>query len=138
MAYNEWTPIAPIYVSPGQSSILREVRRYLKHPIGITLSTQTDDSRLLRFEIIGNDLRYTVGDAAHNSTIRAEILADRVVNGENRCSPILIDFEVRIPSYSLLVEAIRCRQLKPAARVELESNRRCMSIRRPVGDTGRP
>ena len=97
MAYNEWHPMRTEIIQPGQAGIIRGIKDFLKHPIGVDLFVGEFDERFSRFEVIGNDLRYIVGEVPPNAVLRAEICASRVVDEESIVSPMLLDFEVRIP-----------------------------------------
>ena len=97
MAYNEWHPMRTEIIQPGQAGIIRGIKDFLKHPIGVDLFVGEFDERFSRFEVIGNDLRYIVGEVPPNAVLRAEICASRVVDEAEIVSPMLLDFEVRIP-----------------------------------------
>ena len=97
MAYNEWQPMRTEIIQPGQAGIIRGIKDFLKYPIGVNLFVGEYDERFSRMEVVGNDLRYIVGEVEPNAVLRAEICAERVLDGKETVSPMLLDFEVRIP-----------------------------------------
>ena len=61
---NEWYPIPAIQAKANQSDVIRNVRQYLKNPIGATLTLLTPPSAFeaSKTRINGNDLEWSLGN----------------------------------------------------------------------------
>ena len=67
---NEWYPIPAIQAKANQSDVIRNVRQYLKNPIGATLTLLTPPSAFeaAKTRINGNDLQWTLGNHVTQDT----------------------------------------------------------------------
>ena len=68
---NEFYPIPTQYVRSNQSDVIRNVRQYLKNPIGATLTLLTPPSAFeaAKTRINGNDLQWTLGNITSDTTL---------------------------------------------------------------------
>ena len=68
---NEWYSIPTYYVKPNSSDVIRNIKQYLKNPIGATLSLLTPPAAFEQAttRILRNDLHWTLGNATADTRL---------------------------------------------------------------------
>ena len=88
---NEFYPIPTQYVQPNSADIIRNIKQYLKNPIGATVTlltptatfvTDETDSARTRIADNGNDLHWKLGNTTADT--RLILQATWTVDGKNR------------------------------------------------------
>ena len=91
---NEWYPIPTQYTRANQSDIIRNLRQYLKNPIGATLTlvSKPDAFEQTETRILRNDLHYELGAVSQDTRLVLE--AAWTVDGSTEKAQAIIEFKV--------------------------------------------